>query len=75
LLSILDLMYIHPTDTSFNGVHWNKWDQRIKNMGKLYVDCVLLKGLDKMKINPSYPSESDLKKLKFFCDYETRILY
>lgn len=66
-------MFINPVDISFNGVHWNKWDQRIKNMGKFYVHCVLLKGLYKVEINPSHPSENDLKKLEIFCEQETFI--
>lgn len=68
-------MYIHPNETVFNGIHWNKWDQKIKNMGKLYSSCVLLKGLEKLDINPAHPSEEQSQKLYAFCDRETEILY
>jgi hypothetical protein len=75
LPSIPEAMYIHPIDISLNGIHWNKWDQRIKNMAKFYVYCVLLDGLKKLEINPSFPVESELLNLQVFCEEETKILY
>lgn len=68
-------MYIHPVDISFNGIHWNKWDQEVKNMGKFYAHCVILNGLRSLDLNPSYPNKNELKQLQEFCEEETKILY
>lgn len=68
-------MYVHPVDISFNGIHWNKWDSKIKHMGKFYSHCVILEGLRKCEIHPSFPELEDLIDLRDFCEEETKILY
>ena len=75
LLSTLNQMYIHPIDVSFNGTHWNKWDQEIKKMGVCYTHCVILNGLHQLEINPSFPNKNELKKLQTFCEKETAVFY
>ena len=74
-LSTPNQMYIHPIDISFNGIHWNKWDQDVKSMGVSYVYCTILDGLCELEINPSFPNKNELKKLQEFCEKCTKILY